>query len=85
MYSLEYTRTALKDMTKLPAQPRKTVEQKLQALARHLKQAANVKALKGEDGAYRLRVGDYRAVYYLEQERLVVIVVRVQHRKDVYR
>jgi mRNA interferase RelE/StbE len=39
--------------------------------------------LKG--GGYRLRVGDYRVLYNLLSEKLIVLVVRVAHRKEAYR
>jgi mRNA interferase RelE/StbE len=45
----------------------------------------NIKALKGEmAGRYRYRVGDYRVVYRVEDEMAEVIVLIVQHRRDVY-
>ena len=47
--------------------------------------ATQVKALKGEEKNYRLRVGDYRVVYELKHDRLVVLVIKVAHRKEVYR
>jgi mRNA interferase RelE/StbE len=46
--------------------------------------AANVKALRGEEG-YRLRVGDYRVLYKLKAGELLVLVVKVGHRREVYR
>lgn len=42
-------------------------------------------ALTGEDHSYRVRVGNYRIVYEVFDDRLVVQVVRVGHRRDVYR
>ena len=42
-----------------------------------------MKALTG--GAYRLRVGDYRILFTIETEILLVLVVKVGHRRDVYR
>lgn len=42
-------------------------------------------ALKGEEGLLRLRVGAYRIIYRIKEARLVVLVMRVGHRKDVYR
>lgn len=42
-------------------------------------------ALTGETGVYRVRVGDYRIVYEVLDVRLLVHVVRVGHRRDVYR
>jgi mRNA interferase RelE/StbE len=45
--------------------------------------SANVKALVG--GGYRLRVGDWRVIYTLEDDALVVLVLRVGHRREIYR
>ena len=46
---------------------------------------SNSKALKGQlRGLWRIRVGDYRVVYAIENHRLVVVVVKVGDRKDIY-
>ena len=42
------------------------------------------KKLKGEE-AYRIRVGDYRILYEIDDDKIVVIIVSVGHRKDVYK
>lgn len=44
-----------------------------------------VKKLFGLDDLYRIRVGEYRVVYQIQDNRLIVLVVRIGHRKDVYR
>lgn len=41
--------------------------------------------MSGDDGLYRMRGGDYRAVYQIQDERLLVLVVKVGHRREVYR
>jgi mRNA interferase RelE/StbE len=41
--------------------------------------------LQGPDGFYRVRIGDYRIVYLIEDRVLLVCVIRIAHRKDVYR
>ena len=43
------------------------------------------KKLVGSDHTYRLRIGDYRVVYDIHDETLIVFVVRIRHRRDVYR
>jgi len=44
------------------------------------------KSLKGElSGLRRIRVGDYRVVYEIHEQQVVILVVRIAHRKDVYR
>lgn len=43
------------------------------------------KKLAGEEDLYRLRVGNYRIIYQVQEKRLIVLVVSVGHRADVYR
>ena len=41
--------------------------------------------MEGEEGKYRLRVGDYRLVYHIDDKDKTVLIWRVRHRKEVYR
>jgi len=43
------------------------------------------KKLYGDERLFRIRMGDYRIVYMVEHDRLVILIVRVRHRRDVYR
>lgn len=42
-------------------------------------------ALTGENGVYRVRVGDFRILYEVLDEQLIILVIRIGHRRDVYR
>jgi mRNA interferase RelE/StbE len=42
------------------------------------------KKLENEDNLWRIRVGDYRVVYQIHDDRLIVLVVRIGHRREVY-
>lgn len=84
MYKIEYTNRAAKEFVKLPTQIQKQIRAKLDILAQSPFAATQVKAMKGEEASYRLRVGDYRVVYYMEHEKLIITVVRLGHRKDIY-
>jgi mRNA interferase RelE/StbE len=84
VFSVEYAKSVSKDLKSLPKPLR----------ARALNVAENIlardpyqgKPLAGRyKGLYRFRVGEYRIVYSIEQKRLVVFVLRIRHRKDVYR
>ena len=44
-----------------------------------------VKKMVGEPNTYRIRIGDYRVLYEIRDDRLLVHVVKVAHRRDVYR
>jgi mRNA interferase RelE/StbE len=59
------------------------IVEKIEALADDPRPAGSVK-LTGH-GAYRIRVGDYRVIYAVADDQLVVLVVEVGHRREVYR
>jgi mRNA interferase RelE/StbE len=62
----------------------KRIRSKLLALARDPNAPNNnLKKLTGIDG-YRLRVGDWRAIYMLRRQELTVVVIRIGHRSEVY-
>ena len=63
---------------------RQRIIAKVLALAEHPRPATCEK-LAGDRERYRVRVGRYRIVYSIADDELVVFVVRVAHRKDVYR
>jgi mRNA interferase RelE/StbE len=44
-----------------------------------------VKALSGQEALWRIRIGDYRVVHQVRDDELLVLVVRVAHRREVYR
>lgn len=44
-----------------------------------------VEKLEGEDDLYRVREGDYRVIYTIQDRQLIVLVVKIGHRKEVYR
>jgi mRNA interferase RelE/StbE len=85
MYRVEFTTQARKDLKSLPKNISARVLSKLRGVAKDpFRKNNNVKALANSEG-YRLRVGDYRAVYYLREEKLVLTLIRIMHRKEVYR
>jgi mRNA interferase RelE/StbE len=76
---------AAKDIEALDRMAQTRVLKALRRLAEDPRRAPNVKALSGADGAYRLRVGDFRVIYTLRDAELLVFVVRVGHRREIYR
>ena len=66
----------------------KSLQRKLITVLRKLAENPRIpsaKKLKGLDELYRVRVGSYRIVYCIEDDKLIVLVVRIAHRKDVYK
>jgi mRNA interferase RelE/StbE len=83
MYQLIIKPSAEKQAAKLPAQTRHRITEAFDGLRENPRPRGCVK-LKGEEDLWRIRVGNYRIVYAIEDDKLVVLVVRVAHRKDVY-
>ena len=63
----------------------KTIREKLEVIAANpYSDRPNAKKLQGRDG-YRLRVGDWRVIYEIQNDELVILVLRVAPRGEVYR
>ena len=82
-YEIEFKPRALKDLKALPESAQRRVIAKIEALRNDL--AGDVKKLTNFTPEYRLRVGDWRAVYEIDVERRLVVVLTVDHRRRVYR
>jgi mRNA interferase RelE/StbE len=82
-YKIEYAKGVVKDLKGLPKETKtkalSIIEQILAAEPR------SGKPLTGPyKGLWKYRIGDYRIIYSIEDKRLVVFVLRIRHRKDVY-
>jgi mRNA interferase RelE/StbE len=81
-YTVEISLTAQKQLSKLPNQIAERIEEKLLELEDNPRPIGSIK-LKGRD-AYRIRIGDYRSIYTINDNVLLVIVIKIGHRRDVY-
>ena len=82
-YSVRIKRSAARDLKRLDRPIRARIVEAIDGLAENPFKGT---ALKGEmKGLRRIRVGEHRIVFEIQDEALVVLVVRVRHRRDVYR
>ncbi|MFJ8112854.1 type II toxin-antitoxin system RelE/ParE family toxin [Streptomyces sp. NPDC096132] len=85
-YAFEFTAAARRQ---LQAIDQTTALRILHALSRlgddPYRDDADVKKLSGHDDLYRLRVGAYRIAYVIDDGKLVILVVEVGHRREIYR
>ena len=82
-YSVELKASARKELERLPAKLIQRIFPKLEGLASEPR-PAGCKKLKGGQREWRIRVGDYRVVYTIDDEKLLVSVMRIRHRSEVY-
>ena len=83
-YSIAFAKAAKRQFDKLPGPAQRRLGDVIAALAVDPRPPGVVK-LTGEDRLYRMRGGDYRVIYQVQDERLLVLVVKVGHRREVYR
>lgn len=83
MKRIAYSKDALKTLSRIPANVSKLIRSKIEQYATDpATQANNVKALKGEPGIYRLRVGDCRILFNEDGE--VIAIIRIAPRGGAY-
>ena len=83
MYRLEVSHTAHRQIRKLPAQTQDRINNAIAGLAGNPR-PPGVKKLTVRDG-YRIRVGDYRVLYQIDDSERMAVIYRVMGRGDVYR
>lgn len=82
-YRVEIRRQAAKEINRIGLQDRKRIQQAIDGLASNPHPVGS-KKLHNRDG-WRIRVGHYRVIYRIEQQRVLVLVLRIGHRREVYR
>ncbi len=82
-YELRLRTAALRQLRKLDIQIARRIRGATEAL-RVEPRPPGVKALTGQHGWLRIRVGDYRIVYEVRDSELVVLVIQIGHRSEVY-
>lgn len=83
-YRIEVKPSAARVLTKLPRPAQRRIARKIDALAKDPRPRGAEK-LRGADDLYRVRAGDYRVIYRIRDDVLLVLVVRIGHRREVYR
>ncbi len=82
-YRIEVAPAAVRQLSKLDPAARRRAQAAIELLADQPR-PSGAKKLVGGDGEWRVRTGDYRIVYEIHDEVLLVLVVAVGHRRDIY-
>jgi mRNA interferase RelE/StbE len=83
LYKIEYTTAARKQLKKLPREISVRIIHGIEQLHENPR-PESVKKLTGFKDYYRLRIGDYRVVYSIQDNILMVLIIRIAPRKNVY-
>ena len=82
-YTIEYKKSVEKELRKLPSTQLKAIVAKIHALAINPHPEGSVK-LRGSSDLFRIRHTDYRIIYQVQDHKLMLLVVKVGHRREVY-
>lgn len=83
-YKIEMHRAAAKALLALEKPYRQKIETAIDALAENPRPPKS-KKMVGSTLEWRIRIGDYRVVYEIHDDRLIVLVIRVGHRQGIYK
>ena len=83
MYAVEFLPSAARELSKLEPAVRRRLARRIDRLA--MDPRAGAAKLRGTEDVWRVRVGDYRILYQVQDDRLLILVIRTGHRRDVYR
>ena len=82
-YAIEVSATAEKQLRKLNRKDQVRVVRAIRKLAIEPR-APGVRRIRGYDDVYRARVGKYRIIFSIEDRRLIIIVLKIGYRRDIY-
>jgi mRNA interferase RelE/StbE len=82
-YHIEFVKQAAKQLKSLSNEEQQRIKIKIDVLANDPRLDGVVK-LTGEDNLYRIRVGNYRIIYCIQDNQLLILVLKIGHRRDVY-
>ncbi len=83
-YQIRIKKSAIKELSKLP-KPIATKASKVIDQFKTNPYPKGYKKLKGSDNDYRVRIGNYRVLYSIHNDVLIIEVIKIAHRKDVYK
>jgi len=86
MYKIEYSKDIEKELSKLPKADVSKIVAKIDGLIENPRVAFGAEPLQGKfKGLHRIRSGNYRIIYQIIDDILTILVVKVSHRREVYR
>jgi mRNA interferase RelE/StbE len=83
-YTINFAPKAEREFKKLDKAVQRQLQPKIEALSKNPR-VHGVEKLSGEDELYRIRAGDYRIVFQIQDKVLVVLLVKIGHRREIYR
>lgn len=82
--AIEFSNSALRDFKALDREAQRRIAPRIDALGTDPFPSGSRK-LQGESDLFRIRAGDYRVIYRVDGKRVTVLILKIGHRRDIYR
>jgi len=83
-YTIKFRPAVAKNLRALPKKDLLLIKRRIDALAENLLEPATTK-MKANNNFHKIRAGNYRIIYEIHDDTLVILVVKIGHRKDIYK
>jgi mRNA interferase RelE/StbE len=83
-YHIAIANSAKRDMRRLDSSLQRRIAIRLQVL-RNTSRPSGAKKLRGRKNEWRIRVGDHRVIYEVDEDERLVVILRIKHRREAYR
>ncbi len=84
-YQIVYTISALKELSHLPEADIKKIKAAIESLSKKPFPPGSLKLEGTNEKLYRIRKGNYRVIYFVQNDTVIITILKIAHRKDVYR
>ena len=85
MYQIEFKSSVKKDLKNIDKSKIRIILTEIEKLKSGIEDNEHIIKLKGNNPYYRFRISDYRVVFEKFEEKLIILVVKIGHRKDIYK
>ena len=84
IYQIIFNKKAVKELQSLPKQAFLSIEKTIDLLSQN-PMPVGYKKIQGHENTYRIRQGVYRIIYHLNNKEILITIIKIGHRKDVYK
>ena len=83
-FRIEFAKSAAKALKSIPRKDQKRIAKKIESLAESRPSPSKTK-MKGNNPFHRVRVGDYRIIFEIQNDIFLILILKIGHRREVYR
>jgi mRNA interferase RelE/StbE len=84
VYTIEFRPSVWKDIKRFPKRDLVKIKKRIEELSVNLPDLSSTK-MRGNNSFHKIRSGDYRIVFEIHEDKLVILIIKIGHRKDIYK